>query len=308
MNRANIFNIQRFSIHDGPGIRTVVFFKGCPLRCAWCANPESYQRRPEIIVNKQNCIGCGACLSACAKEAVSLTDNVVGIDRGRCDACGSCTKECYTRALKNMGNSMTAEEVFQEIQKDGLFYKNSGGGFTLSGGEPLLYGEFCVELINLCNKHDLHGAIETSGYGNPDVLLEFARKLDLIFFDLKHMDDEMHKKYTGVSNVSILNNLNLIQGCAKEIIIRTPLVPGCNDSVENINQTADFISTLRNITTWELLPYHRLGEHKFEQLGQRYTLDGTAPPDKKNLTEFVGLAEKKLKKHGIACKINTSSI
>jgi len=273
----------------------------------WCANPESYQGLSEIRVNKQNCIGCGACLKACSTGAVFFTENAVEINRELCDACGSCAKECYARALKYMGNSMTAEEVFREIQKDALFYKNSGGGFTLSGGEPLFQGEFCIELISICKKHDFHGAIETSGYGNPDVLLEFAQKLDLIFFDLKHMDNEMHKKYTGVPNTTILNNLSMIQDVAKEIVIRTPLVPGCNDSVENIDQTADFISTLRNVTAWELLPYHRLGEHKYAQLGKKYTLEGTKPPDENKLTELVRLAENKLNKHGVACTVNMSS-
>ena len=203
---------------------------------------------------------------------------------------------------------MTADEVFREIEKDALFYKHSGGGFTLSGGEPLLHGEFCIELIDMCKKNGIHGAIETAGYGDTDVLLEIVKNLDLTFFDLKHMDDEEHKKLTGVSNISILDNLKAIQGSAKEIIIRTPLVPGCNDSAENIEQTADFLKTLSNVAVWELLPYHRLGEHKYAQLDRQYELNGTEKPDNDALSVFIKLAEKKLKNHEIKCRINLSAV
>ena len=307
-NTANVFNIQRFSIHDGPGIRTVVFLKGCPMRCLWCANPESQRTEPDLIVNPQNCIGCGECLKVCPQKAISFTGNGICLDRKRCKTCGSCAGECYSRTLKFMGKSMTAEEVFLEIEKDALFYKNSGGGFTLSGGEPLLHGEFCIELTDMCVKNKYHGAIETSGYGDTEILVELAKKLDLVFFDLKHMDDETHKKLTGVSNAVILANLKAIQDHAKEIVIRTPVVPGCNDTAENIERTADFISALRNVTTWELLPYHRLGEHKYAQLSREYELSGIEKPDKDKMAEFVEISGEKLGKHGIVCKINMSSI
>jgi len=203
---------------------------------------------------------------------------------------------------------MTADEVFRDIEKDALFYKHSGGGFTLSGGEPLLHGEFCIELIGKCKKRGISGAIETAGYGNTDVLLEMVKNLDLTFFDLKHMDDEAHKKLTGVSNISILNNLKAIQGSAREIIIRTPVIPGYNDSADNIEQTADFLKTLRNVTVWELLPYHKLGEHKYAQLDRQYELNGIEKPGKDALSEFIKSAEKKLKNHEIKCRINMSAV
>lgn len=307
MMKADIFNIQRFSIHDGPGIRTTIFLKGCPMRCLWCANPESQHRQPELSVMQQHCIGCGACVQVCREGAVSFEKGQICIDRQRCTACGACAGECYSNTLKLMGKKMTVEEVFAEIQKDAAFYANSGGGYTLSGGEPLLQGEFCCMLAEKCKADGIHGAIETAGYGGePDKLYALAGMLDLIFFDVKHMDDAVHRQVTGVSNVPVLDNLRAIQGSAKEIILRTPLIAGCNDTRWNIEQTARLCNASEKVKKWEILPYHKLGEHKYRQLDRPYEMSHAEKTETKRLEELIDIANHIMSRSEKQCVLNDS--
>jgi len=303
-----VFNIQKFSIHDGQGIRTVVFLKGCPLRCLWCANPESHEVRPQLSVVPSHCIGCGICQETCPNGAISFGEKGVRIDRGLCRRCGLCAEECYSRALKIMGQEMTVEEVFHKISQDAVFYKNSGGGYTLSGGEPLLQDEFCLELADRCAQAGFRGAIETSGFGRTEHFVKLSRKLELIFFDLKHMDDDQHKTLTGVSNVSIIENLRAIEGLAAEIVIRTPVIPGLNDSADNIEATARLCTELKSVRALELLPYHQLGEHKYESLGQDYKLSETRKPAREQILKLVQTADTIMQKAGKRCLLNTSAL
>lgn len=308
MKQAAIFNIQRFSIHDGPGIRTTVFFKGCPLSCLWCSNPESQKTGCELEVVAGNCIGCGACMKACPNGAISFSEEGVCVDRAKCRGCGRCARECYAKALKYVGETMTTEEVFEEIKKDMVFYKNSGGGVTFSGGEPLLQGEFCLEVVKRCREEGIHTAIETSGYGEPQIAEELAGQLDLIFFDIKHSDPEIHKKLTGVSNERILENLRRMQKDAKTIIVRTPIVPGYNDGEENVRRTAELCGELEKVKEWELLPYHNLGEHKYEAIGKAYGLAGEETPRAEQMERLVGIANSILAPLGKVCKVQASGL
>lgn len=308
MKTATIFNTQRFSIHDGPGIRTVIFFKGCPLHCLWCANPESQLFKPELEVLPKNCIGCGECMKACPENAIYFDENGIHIRRELCRRCGSCAKECYSKTLKFVGEQMTVEQVVAEIKKDEVFYRNSGGGVTFSGGEPLAQGEFCVEVLKRCRAEGIHTAIETSGYGDKDTFIRMARELDLIFFDIKHSDPEMHKKLTGVSNEVILDNLRSIQPYASEIIVRTPVIPGLNDDRENIARTAAICSELSAVDRWELLPFHNLGEHKYEAIGKAYDKEMFSKPGGEHMHELAELANRIMKPAGKLCIVESSGM
>lgn len=302
MKNATIFNIQRFSINDGPGIRTVIFFKGCPLQCLWCANPESQLADPELEVLPDNCIGCGECRKVCPNHAISFEQGI-HIDRAKCSRCGYCAEQCYSQTLKYIGKEKTIDEIVAEIRKDEVFYKNSGGGFTFSGGEPLLNAAFCLEVLKACKPFQYHSAIETSGYGSQDALIELAKELNLIFFDIKHSDPAVHKKLTGVSNELILNNLKSIEPYASEIIARTPLVSGLNDSRENIIRTAEICADNDAIRKWELLPFHNLGEHKYSAIGKDYDESMFSKPTREHMTELVELANSILQPEGKQCRV-----
>lgn len=308
MKQATIFNIQKFSIHDGPGIRTVVFFKGCQLRCRWCANPESQKGTPELYQVKNKCIGCGACVSACPAGALSAEKDGIAVAREQCTACGSCAAECYAHALSMKGMRYTTDEILHRIAQDAPFYRNSGGGYTLSGGEPLLQADFCIELAQKCARAGFHGAIETCGFGDTEAFKTLVRWMDVVFFDIKHMDDAVHKAVTGVSNQLILHNLESIQADAKEVVLRTPVIPGTNDSTETITAIAAFCCGLEKVHTWELLPYHKLGEYKYESLGTDYTLKGTQPPAREVMQHLVDSANAILVPAGKQCVLNTSAL
>ena len=307
MKMATVFNTQRFSIHDGPGIRTVIFFKGCPLNCLWCANPESQRFGPELEVMPANCIGCGECQKVCPNGAIFFNETGIHVDRKKCQRCGLCARQCYSKTLKYVGKEMTVEEVFGEIMKDEVFYKNSGGGVTFSGGEPLAQGEFCLEVAKRCGRR-IHTAMETCGYGDPELAVALAKELDLIFFDVKHFDPQMHKKLTGVSNELILENLWSIQDTAREIRVRTPLIAGLNDDRENIRATAELCAELKAVKEWELLPFHNLGEHKYEAIGKPYDASQFKKPDTEHLDEMIELANTILKPVGKLCRVESSGM
>ena len=244
MKTGTVFNIQRMSIHDGPGIRTTVFLKGCPLRCIWCSNPESQRMGKEIACFEARCVSCGYCSQVCPKGLVEDKPPFEITDRDKCDLCGICVKECCTGAKDVIGDDHTSEELFQEIMKDKSFYDSSGGGVTFSGGEPLMQHDFLKETLEKCKEEGLHTVIETSGMTETEKIKDIAGLLDLMFYDVKHMDDEIHREVTGVSNSQILKNLAELAKIHDNIIVRIPVIPGINDSEENVAQTASYISAL----------------------------------------------------------------
>ncbi len=262
-----IFNIQHYCVHDGPGVRTGVFFKGCPLRCRWCANPESNELRPQLMYDALKCIGCGYCVDACPTGAVLPTSGPVKQDRSRCTGCGLCVTACRTSAREIAGRTVSADEVMKEIRMDALFY-GSDGGVTLTGGECLLQPDFALELLRRSKAEGIGTAIETSGYTQFETFERIAPYLDIALYDVKVMDGEKHRQYTGVSNERILENLRRLSAeLGIPVIARTPLIPGVNDDEANLRAMGTFlreqVPTLREV---DLLPYHRLGEGKWAQL------------------------------------------
>jgi pyruvate formate lyase activating enzyme len=238
-----VFNIQHYSIHDGPGIRTTVFLKGCPLKCLWCQNPESQTPTPEILLNSEKCIGCGHCVSSCPEEAVSMNNEKAATDRKKCRGCGTCAQLCPSKARTLMGCQMTASEVFEDVNKDAMFYESSNGGVTISGGEPIFQTDFCSGILKLCQDAGIHTAIETCGFGKWKLLKDILNHTKLVLYDLKQMDTNAHKVCTGVPNDLILENAKKIYHMMKLLmVIRVPVVPGYNDSFENMELLGFFVA------------------------------------------------------------------
>jgi pyruvate formate lyase activating enzyme len=272
-----IFDIQKFAIHDGGGIRTLVFLKGCPLLCPWCSNPESLAGKPEITFVCNNCISCGKCLEICPSDAINRDEsNGKGliIDRDRCTLCGQCAKHCYAGAINIIGRYLSVPELMEIIERDRKFYEQSNGGVTFSGGEPMAQPEFLKAALKETQRRGIHTAIETSSFVNWETYASILEHVDLVLTDLKHMDDAEHKRLTGVSNKVILDNLRNISRLDIPVKIRLPLIPGFNDSTRNLEATADFVEQLSHVQSLDILPYHRLGEMKWGQLGQDYSLAG----------------------------------
>ena len=263
-----IFNIQKFSIHDGPGIRTTVFTKGCPLECKWCSNPESISPDPEIMIHGIRCIHCGKCQEACTEDAIISIEGNERIDIEKCTKCMECVDACPTKTLETMGRYMTIKEVVEEVEKDSLFYQNSGGGVTVSGGEPLFQWRFTRDVLRGCKERGFHTALDTTGYVSWRVMEEVLRYVDLILYDIKHMDDNSHTLGTGVPNTLILKNIRRIASMVRTWI-RFPVIQGFNDSPENIKEVASLASTL-GVEKVSLLPYHEWGRSKYEKLGREY--------------------------------------
>lgn len=285
----NIFDIQRFSIHDGPGIRTIVFLKGCPLSCLWCSNPESQKLKPALMYQPMNCIHCGKCVSACKIKAIN-PKNKEFIDRNTCTSCGECVNVCPTGALTIKGKKMTVEQVIKELKKDAIFYRRSGGGITLSGGEPLVQSAFVKELLKACKAQGWHTAIETTAYANTEVIESVFPYIDLTLMDIKSTNSLLHKKYTGVSNEIIIDNAKLVSKITK-MVVRVPLIPGFNSSEEDILEICNIVKTLNNVNTIHLLPYHTYGENKYDLLGREYLMKEIKPLNNKEierLQEIIG--------------------
>jgi pyruvate formate lyase activating enzyme len=295
MTQGIIFDIQSYSLHDGPGIRTLVFLKGCPLRCIWCQNPESQRHRPELLYDTEKCTGCGTCVTACRNGAIEVREGKSHTDRERCDGCGECVNICPTEARILAGRTMSAEEVFREVKKDEAFFRNSGGGVTLSGGEPLAQPEFSSDVLRLCREQGIATAIETCGLAPWEAVAQVLRYTDLVLYDLKHLDAVAHRKLTGAPNEVILKNARRIHGeLGIPIIARIPVVPGCNADLENIEATARFIAhELGTETPVNLLAYHRLGESKYARLEQTGSGAFIAPPSEEEMEELKRLMEER---------------
>lgn len=285
MASALIFNIQRYSIHDGPGIRTTVFLKGCPLRCPWCANPESQLGGTEMMYDRSQCTNCGWCFDSCPRGAVEITDHGYHTDADLCRGCTQCV--CTAGAKRIAGRSMSTTDVLEVVRRDIPFYRRSGGGVTLSGGEPLLHSEFAEELLHACRDNGIHTAVETTGHipmGSLEAVLPW---LNTVLIDLKYADPARHKDVLGVDNAWILNTLRRLRRWDGQVLVRIPVIPGWNDDTDNLNRSAALLREL-GYTSVTLLPYHRMGAGKYTQLDRPYTVTATPPTPERmeELAEF----------------------
>lgn len=298
MDKGTIINIQKYSVHDGPGIRTTVFFKGCPLSCWWCHNPESQIKEHEIMFFYEKCTGCGVCKKRCPRDAVRIIEGKSFIEEEKCILCGKCMDFCPNNAKELVGKDLTKEEILKEIIKDEIFYEESGGGVTFSGGEPMLYADFLDDILTQCKVRGIHTAIDTSGYVSWNSFEKLKDKVDLFLYDIKLMDSEKHKKYTGVDNKIILDNLKNLSDTGNNLVIRMPIICGVNDDEDNIDKSIEFIKKL-NVIEVNLLPYHKIGMDKYKKLKMEYKLSGNEKPSEDKMAEIV----KKFKDAGIKVKI-----
>jgi pyruvate formate lyase activating enzyme len=294
--RGTVFNIMRFSVQDGPGIRTTVFLKGCPLQCAWCHNPEALAEGPELFLRPDRCIACGDCMNTCPAHAIVREEGRFETLRDLCARCGTCAGACWADARELIGRQMTVDDVMHEVERDAPFYSESGGGVTFSGGEPLLQHRFLVQLLRACSARRFHAVVDTSGYASPDVLFLVAEHTDLFLYDLKTVDDEVHRRFTGVPGSLIRGNLARLASWGKKVVIRMPIIPGINDSPRNIQDAGRFIASLGNIVRIQLLPYHASGVDKYAHLGMQYTLPGVQAPSVRHMND---IAEELLRFHPV---------
>ncbi|QTX32094.1 glycyl-radical enzyme activating protein [Aminithiophilus ramosus] len=278
MTKGLVFDFKRYSIHDGPGLRTTVFLKGCPLSCWWCHNPESQSSLAEIMVRPERCIGCGECVKACPKGALAFGAYGILTDMALCNRCGTCTDVCPTEARRLVGREMSVAEVMDEVERDRLFYDRSGGGMTVSGGEPLMQPRFLLDLLREAGRVEIHRAVDTTGFAQTSLLLDVAAETDLFLYDLKHMDPEKHRLYTGVSNELILHNLRTLAESGAALNVRMPVIPGVNDDAANIEASGAFLAALPGAPSVNVLPYHKSGLEKFRRLGLEYRLAETEEP------------------------------
>lgn len=284
-----ISNIQKFSTHDGPGIRTTVFLKGCNLSCFWCHNPESISSKIELQVFSSKCISCMKCMNICSKDVHSFENGTRILYRENCIVCGSCVRICPSKALLLSGESVTTEELVRRIERDSSFYKSSGGGITFSGGEPLLQKDFLMEVLLQCKKMGYHTAIESAANVPWTVFEDIYGLLDLFIIDIKTMDREIHKSVARVSNDLIINNIKKLDSLDKDLWIRTPIISGINDNVESINNIAEFVRKLKNVKKVELIPFHKMAINKYESLGMNYGAASLEPPSSQLMKELNSL-------------------
>lgn len=286
-------------MHNGPGIRTLIQFKGCPLRCIWCSTPESQAGRPEIAVYPARCIHCNRCLEVCPHNAIKLSAMALSIDRNACDACGKCTPVCNTGALQVIGKMMTVAEIVKEAKKDEIAFKHSHGGVTLSGGEPLLEIDFTMALLRALAENQIDAGVDTCGYvssGDVEMTLPYV---SFFLWDIKVMDEDRHKEFTGVSNRLILDNLKMVSKRKVPVYIRIPVIPGCNDDKENIGVTCEFAQSLASLVEIDLLPLHHLGEARYASLDRFYPIQGIPLISDERMKELKYLVES----YGLICNI-----
>ena len=293
---AQVFNIQRYSLHDGPGIRTLVFFKGCPLKCAWCANPEGLHRTNEVRYITQKCNSCANCQQACPQDAITAIAGAgFAIDRAKCVSCGACATKCYRKAKMLSGYEIDFTELMGKILKDKAYFESSGGGVTLGGGDPLMQGEFAQELLTLCHSEGIKTAIETTAFCSFETYRNCALLCDTVFTDFKAFDEQKHLALTGVSNKKIMDNIKqldkvlLEQASGAEFIIRIPLLPEINFSLSDMQEATDFLKSLSSVKYIEILPFHNLGESKYQQLGMEYQFEGKDNLKSSDVKEYADI-------------------
>jgi pyruvate formate lyase activating enzyme len=299
MQTGKIFDIKKYAIHDGPGIRTTVFFKGCPLSCWWCHNPESISRSIQRLYRNERCIACQECVVACPEDAIRATAKGLEWNPSDCVYCRTCAGICPAEAVEFIGKTMSVDEVVAEITKDTVFYDESRGGVTLSGGEPLMQPAFLMDLLDACGNLELHRTVDTSGHADTQTLLEAATRTDLFLYDLKHMDPEKHASFTGVTNEKILNNLIVLSRQGAEIVIRFPVIPGFNSDQENIDRTGAFVSSLPGVRRMNILPYHCAAAAKYKNLGLKFNTSDIEPSSR----DFLESVAKRLETYNLTVKI-----
>lgn len=279
MATAYISNIQKFCVHDGPGIRSVVFLMGCPLRCKWCQNPENFRGRPVVMFNESLCIGCGECVRHCPQNQKAPAIQAA-MDRTACTGCGTCVEYCYMQAKTLCGEELDAQEVYARVMKDETFYRETGGGVTLSGGEATIYPAFCEELLAKLQKAKIHTAVETCGHCKPDILRRIAAHTDLFLYDMKAFSAQVHQEWTGVSNIQILSNLEMLFKMRSRVIVRIPLIPGVNDGAE-FQKMMEYLARHKQGAEVHILPFHQAGSSKYQQVDVQYEMQQVAecPPD-----------------------------
>lgn len=304
MKSAIITDIQRFSVHDGPGIRTIIFFKGCPLQCACCQNPETRKSEPQIAYYASNCIGCMSCVASCPNNAVKFTEvGCLEIDKEKCSTCGNCASNCYPEALKLIGKNYSAEELLEIVLNDNVFYKNTYGGVTLSGGEPLLHSDFVLDFASKLKQHKIHVAMETCGYSDPETFEKAIKFIDLLLFDIKVLDESAHIRYTGKSNTKIISNLHLAKKLGKQVIIRVPYIKGVNADSAFLAELSELAKDA-GVNIIHLLPFHQFGKSKWEAMRYDYAFSDVELPS----NDEIVFAKEFLENKGFQVDVGGSNI
>ena len=294
-----VFNILRYCIHDGPGIRTTVFLKGCPLSCWWCQNPEGLKLEREVLYNSEKCLQCGDCLETCPHDAIINREGLFTILENKCLLTGDCVDVCSNEARRMIGKHMMVSDIVNEVEKDLVFYEESGGGVTFSGGEPLNQPGFLQALLRSCKEKGLHTAVDTSGYALPEVFNQIKPYTDLFLFDLKTLDEKAHKRHTGVSNELIIENIKTVNSQQNRLIVRIPIIPRFNDNLKSILEIGEFVQFYLKVNEIHLLPFHNIGIEKYTRFSLESSLQNVGSVSQKKLNDF----STELTKLGLQVKI-----